>query len=302
MNKEELKKSIDLVEPDPYMATRLKAKSIPQKTYSRSLGRIAVGAISLCLVFAMLFGFNLTSTTNAPITESQTSQSAKRQIAPFIMIASAVEGEASAKEYKTLELNVASPFVYKISVIDVRGMSEGERDAELKRLGKYFEDSFITDSSGDFVSAHGGIRGGFENIIFVEMMFNQIILNLSDKENLKSINVKTSGEWGYVEYNDPVLLMEMREKYDVVSLPHGTDITVTADQYHQDSGGFAWRNSYKLDNALNDNPDMPLSTFTDTITFTVEYEDGSKEIGVIDVVFDDDGNASFTSRDYSYVE
>ncbi len=302
MNKEDLKNSLDLIEPDPYMGTRLKAKSIPQKTHSKSFGRIAAGVISLCLVFAMLLGFNLTSTTNAPVMESQTSQPAKRQIAPFIMIASAVEGEASAKEYKTLELNVASPFVYKISVIDVRGMSEGERDAELKRLGKSFEDSFITDSSGDFVSAHGGIRGGFENIIFVEMMFNQIILNLSDKENLKSINVKTSSEWGYVEYNDPVLLMEMREKYDVVSLPHGTDITVTADQYHQDSGGFAWRNSYKLDNALNDNPDMPLSSFTDTITFTVEYEDGSKEIAVIDVVFDDDGNANFISRDYSCVE
>ena len=133
-------------------------------------------------------------------------------------------------------------------------------------------------------------------------MFNEIVLDLTDRENLKSINVKTSSDWGYIEYNDPVLLLQLREEHDIVTLPHGTDITVTAEQYHQDSGGFTWRNSYKLDNALNDNPDMPLSTFTDTITFTVEYENGSKEIAVIDVVFDDDGNASFINRDYSYAE
>ncbi len=250
----------------------------------------------------MLFSFNLTPSTAPTTSESQVSQPTKRQVAPFIMIASAVETEDSANEYKTLKLNETFPFVYKILLTDARGMSESEKQAEIKRLSQSFEDNYINSFFERFGLAHGVVRGGFENIIFVEMMFNEIVLDLTDKENLKSINVKTSSEWGYIEYNDPIMLWEEREEDGMITIPHGTDITITAEQYHQDSGGFLWRNSYKMDNALNDNPDMPLSTFSDTITFTVEYEDGRRETGVIDVVFDDEGNASFTSRDYSYVE
>lgn len=299
MNKEDIKNAIDLIEPDPYMETRLKAKSIPKKRCSGVLAKAVSGILALCLVFAVMFGFNQPLSTVSPITEGQTETSRQnmRQINPFIMVASAMESEndTTEKTYNSLALNEAFPFVYKLSVIDTRAMSESEKQKEIKRLSKMFESTVINESSGRFESAYGVLRGGFENIIFTEVMFNKIVLDIKE-ENLKLINVKNSSEWGYIEYDAPIN-WEEAEKTGMITVLHGKDLTVTAENYNS-SNGFIWRNSDKLDNAINDNPDMPLSTFKDTITFTVEYTDGTKEIGVIDVTFDDDGNGAFTLKEY----
>ena len=299
MNKEDIKRAIDLIEPEPYMETRLKAKSIPKKTHSRAFGRAAAGAVALCLVFAVMLGVNLPSPTVTPTTEGQTEAVQQmRQISPFIMVAGAVEAEneADGTEYEALKLNEAFSFVYKISVTDTREMSQEEKEKEIKRLSRIFEDTVINEASGRFESACGVVRGGFENIIFTEIMYNKIVLDIKEKESLKSINVKNSSEWGYIEYDAP-LDFEEAEETGMLTVLHGNDLTVTADKYN-DSNGFIWRNSDKLDNAINDNPDIPLSTFKDTITFTVEYIDGTKEIGVIDVTFDDEGNGAFTLKEY----
>lgn len=292
MKKEDLKNSIDLIEPDPYMGTRLKAKMTVQKTSSVSLRKVVVCGVAVALIFALLFGFNPSPTATVPSTsDSQTTGGIIRQVNPFIMVANAVEtAENPSSEYTTLKLNETFPFAYKISFVDVRGMNEFEREDVVLKAQEMLDNYIGNTNTVDYGMAC--VRS-FPNIIFTEYLENNIKLNLTDKENVKSINVKNSSEWGYVEYID---------KGNTRPIPHGNDITITAEQYHQDSGGFHWKNSYKLDNAINDNPDIPLSTFTDTITFTVEYLDGSKEIGVIDVAFDDEGNGSFTLRDYSYSE
>ena len=177
-------------------------------------------------------------------------------------------------------------------------MSESERKEAVNKANEMLTDIAESTRVGALDYYIGCVRGGFENIIFIETQANSIKLDLEDKENIKCINVKNSSEWGYVEYYDWKLIEEEQEKGKATWIPHGNDITVTAQQYHQDSGGFHWRNSDRLDNAINDNPDIPLSTFKDTITFTIEYTDGTKEIGVIDVTFDDDGNGAFTLKEY----
>ncbi len=299
INKEDLKNSFDMIEPDPYMETRLKVKSMPKKTHSGAFSKAVAVVLTLCLVLAVMLGFNPVSPDATPLTsENQTSkQYAAKQINPFIMVAGAAEGAGSVKEHKTLKLNETFPFAYKLSVIDVRNMSEDEKQAKLEQMSKEFEDTVINSSSAEFETAQGCIRGGFENIIFTEVIYNKFVLDLKDKENIKSINVKNSSDWGYVEYvsSKP---FEEPEEGGMIVIPHGTDITVSGDEYVPDKEGFLWRNSHNLDNAINDNPDIPLSTFKDTITFTVEYKDGSKEIGVIDVTFDDDGNGAFTLKEY----
>lgn len=297
MKKDDFKKAFDMIEPDPYIETRLKAKSIPKKTHSGVLGKALAGALGICLVFSAVFGFDVSSTVPEPVTaEGQTStQPTVKQISPFIMIAGAAESENN--EAETLKLNETFPFAYKLSVIDVRGMGESEKQAMLKQMSREFEDTVINSSSVEYEMAQGCIRGGFENIIFTEVMFNKFVLDLKDKENIKSINVKNSSKWGYVEFVNSVPFKEPEEG-GLIVIPHGTDITVNGEEYNPDKDGFLWRNSHHLDNAINDNPDIPLSTFKDTVTFTVEYFDGSKEIGVIDVTFDDEGNGAFTLKEY----
>lgn len=301
MKKEDLKNSIDLIEPDPYMGTRLKSKMSVRKTSTVSFKKIGTCGVAVALIFALLFGFNPSPSATVPSTSDiQTNEGFIRQVNPFIMVANAAEAaENPSAEYTTLKLNETFPFAYKISFVDVRGMNEFEREDVVLKAQEMLDNYIGNTNTVDYNMAC--VRS-FPNIIFTESLENNIKLNLTDKENIKSINVKNSSEWGYVEYYDWKLIDSEIDKGNTRPIPHGNDITITAEQYHQDSGGFHWKNSYKLDNAINDNPDIPLSTFTDTITFTVEYLDGSKEIGVIDVVFDDEGNGSFTLRDYSYSE
>lgn len=295
MKKEDIKNAVDLIQPDPYMETRLKAKSIPVKTRSRILGKVTAGAIALCLIFAMVFGLNLPTSTTTPNAEgqSQTIQQNQVKINPFIMVASAIETEA---EFKTLNLNDAFPFAYKISLIDVRGMNKSDREKI------YLNER---DSAIDYSEAVGNsrvtVRGAGENVILTEYYANYIKLDLKNIENVKSINAKTSTKWGQIEYYDTKLIETEIEKGNTTPIPHGQEITISAEQYHNDCEGFSWKNTAEMTQAIDENPDTPLSMYSDTITFTVEYKDGSKEIGIIDVVFDDEGNGSFISREYSCV-
>ena len=82
---------------------------------------------------------------------------------------------------------------------------------------------------------------------------------------------------------------------------HGNDFTIPAEEYNFDGGSFYWDFTEELKKAFDENINTPFSTFNDTITFTVEYTDGSKAIGVVDLVFDDDGNASAVCKNYDYV-
>ena len=47
---------------------------------------------------------------------------------------------------------------------------------------------------------------------------------------------------------------------------------------------------------FEENPDTPLSTIRETITVTINYKNGTKEIVVIDVTVDDDGQIYMTQR------
>lgn len=53
-----------------------------------------------------------------------------------------------------------------------------------------------------------------------------------------------------------------------------------------------WRPDSLLYDTLNRNPDLLLSTFRDTVSLCVEYTDGSLEKHVVEIAFDDDGNAT----------
>ena len=53
---------------------------------------------------------------------------------------------------------------------------------------------------------------------------------------------------------------------------------------------------YTTRNIFMANPDTPLSTLRDTFTVTINYKNGTKEIVIIDVTVDDDGQIYMTQR------
>ena len=287
MKKEDLKNSIDLIEPDPYMGTRLKAKMTVQKTSTVSFKKIGACCVAVALIFALLFGFNPSPATTPSIKDNSTTENSVQRGFPFIMVASAVDETAP----ESLKLNEAFPFACKISFIDTRGMSKAEKEKAFLD-SKNMANNFHSDlhETNRFT-----IRSGFDNIILIEQYLNYIKLNISAFKSIKSINAKTSTKWGQIEHISNI----PKEN----TLPQrGNDITITAEEWDEESSGFYWRNTAEMSQAIDANPDVPLSSYSDTITITVEYTNGGKTISIIDVTFDNEGNGSFTLRDLSYSE
>ena len=302
MKKEDLYNSIETINPDPYMKARLKAKISAPKTQPVFLRKAITATVAMAVMIAMVLGISIpTKNNSAPQIEK--TQGIDNNVKGFIMVANAANGEEA---FETLEINETFPFAYSISFVDVRGMSEEERSDVVKRCADELQDKIEKQMKLleiDNTEYSFGTVYSHEDVVFTAVISNSIKLDLKDKENIKSINVKNSSEWGYVEYYDGYnFIYDEKTKKEMLYIPHGREITIDINDYDLESGGFHWKNSAEMEMAINDNLDIPLSTFKDTITFTVEYKNGSKAIGIIDVSFNDEGDASFICRDYQYVD
>ncbi|MBQ6707914.1 MAG: hypothetical protein IJM97_03080 [Clostridia bacterium] len=302
MKKNDLKNTIEAIKPDDAMKTRLKAKVAEEKSPKGYSWTTAIGIVATMFAFAMIFSYSLPNINTDLKNESGIVESEIRIPQGFIMVASAAESEQQEK-YEKLEINDTFPFAYSISVTDVRNMTEQEKSSVAKQcaddLDEKTKEIVRKNNEGAFYTASASVSS-HENIVFSSVSLNSIKLDLKNKEKIESINIRCSSKWGAVEYIDDKNCGVDEEKGVALVPPHGNEITVAIEDYDEVKGIIYWTNSVEMEEVLNNNPDLPLSTFKDTATITVNYKDGQKAIGIIDVAFDDDGNATFTCKDYKY--
>lgn len=303
MKKDDFKKSIDNITPDAYMGNRLKAK-ITTDMPVRNNRRVTVSITAFCLAFAIVFGVAFLTPPVAPTVQTTTNNStveSSKTINPFIIVASAAEaeGEEAVTENKVLELNEEYPYEMYLKVKDARGLSDVEKgelidvlEAELEKC--YTENKWLVRITEIGVS---------ENIVFAQNTFNEFKLELEDTENIKSINVKNTSKYGQMVYNTNKPTFKVPEQGNFINIgwEHGNDLSANGQDFDFEKSSFYWDHTEEMEKAFNENINTPFSTFNDTITFTVEYNDGSKAIGVVDLVFDDSGNAKVVCKNYDYV-
>lgn len=293
MKKDEFKKSIDNINPDAYMGNRIKAK-INSNVPIRSNRRVTVSITAFCLAFAIIFGVAFLTAPTAPTEQTTTDSTVtqERIVSPFIIVANAADvqnTEVEAKN-KALELNEEYPYEMLLKVTDTSNLSDEEKE------------EFVLDLAGD--SEEYGFSGkeidtarvmvyGDENVRVVEYAFNAFKLDLEDDKNIKSVNVKNTSKYGQIVFN------ENKPVFDVPE--HGNEVTINGEDFDFEKSSFYWQSTEEMEKAFFENINIPFSTFNDTITFTVEYNDGSKAIGVVDLVFDDGGNAKVVCKSYEYV-
>ncbi len=294
MKKEDFKKSIDNINPDAYMGNRLKAKitanNVPVKRYRQ----VTLSIVSFCLAFAIIFGvgFLAYNKNNAPRPDTAENEVLQnKKISPFIMIASAANTEKTETETvnKTLELNEEYPYEVYLKVRDIGNLS----DEKISKIQNELDDVFNKYCAEKNFDVGRAVLCGSENIIMLVCTFNEFKLDLKDTQNIKSINVKNTSKYGRMVYDNNKPDFDMPE--------HGNDFTVNAEDFNFEGGCFYWDRTEEMEKAFAENINTPYSTFNDTITFTVEYKDGSKAIGVVDLVFDDSGNAAAVCKNYDYV-
>ena len=304
MKKDDLKKSIDNINPDAYMGNRLKAKITTNTVPVKRNRQVTLSIVSFCLAFAIIFGVGFISQPQTPAPQQNTTENTipqNKTVNAFIMVASAAYSESNetATINKTLELNEEYPYEVYLKVRDIRGLS----DAETSKIGNELEDIFnkyCAEKKFDTGKAELCVK---ENIIMTICTFNEFKLDLDDTENIKSINVKNTSKYGQMVYNTnkPTFNAPEHGNFINIGLEHGNNLSANGEDFDFEKSSFYWSHTEEMEKAFEENINTPYSTFNDTITFTIEYNDGSKAIGVVELVFDDSGNATAVCKNYDYV-
>lgn len=291
MKKEELVKYIDDIQPDLYMETRLKAK-IAESKKSKVKPRTLISSVTaLCLVTALVLGTGLYGKVPDNVDDPKndvTSDSILTDImGAFIVIANAEDfkGEATVAT-KTLEVDEAYPYGVYFKTYDVNGMSETEKNSLLHKMND--ELNSYADKE-DFSFGRSSIVAT-DKLYMVICSVNEFRFVIQQDKILKSINVKNTSPYGQMVYSSG--------KREFSAPLHGDDITVNGEEFDSATAGFYWDYTDKLISALEENPDTPFSTFNDVITFTLEYTDGSKSVGIVELNFDTYGNAAAVCKKY----
>lgn len=304
MKKDDFKKSIDNINPDAYMGNRLKAKITTNTVPVKRNRQVTLSIVSFCLAFAIIFGVGFISQPQTPAPQQNTTENTipqNKTVNAFIMVASAANSESTetATVNKTLELNEEYPYEVYLEVRDVRYLS----DAETSKIENELEDIFnkyCAEKKFDTGKAELCVS---ENIIMTVCTFNEFKLDLEDTENIKSINVKNTSKYGQMVYdtNKPTFNAPEHGNFINIGWEHGNNLSANGEDFDFEKSSFYWSHTEEMEKAFEENINTPYSTFNDTITFTIEYNDGSKAIGVVELVFDDSGNATAVCKNYDYV-
>lgn len=195
-------------------------------------------------------------------------------------------------ELTPVRANMTLPVNSMLRVRSLKGMTESE-------IEKALEEEYAFKA--EFKKKYGNSDGGrYEMHVLskfdIEKPYQTVIQFLSggkaslillDATQIESFDLETTGVLntgggGYGTYNRDVTIGEGES---AVTIPKGclriylfpsmTDETIKIFQ---------------------ENPDTPLSTLRDTITVTINYKNGTKEIVIIDVTVDDDGQIYMTQR------
>ena len=204
----------------------------------------------------------------------------------------------SAGEQDTLLAEGLSlPTAYALAVKDIRGLTEAEIEATYQLEHEAAQE--IAEQTDQVVAHASTLRR--ENAIISLVRLGEFELEIDDPSKVVAISGKSSGEYGRVEFFYASTAIP-KEDYGAYS---GKEMTLTGDYYQilvqEEQNGTGrleinWRPSSALYNAIDQNPALPLSTFSDIFLLCVEYADGTYEEHLVEIAFDDAGEADILYR------
>lgn len=281
MKQEDLNKVFDSIEPDAYLKTRLEAKVNSADKKRKSIKKPIIATISTVLCLLVLFSIgriDLAKNNNIVNNDNPSS---------FVMVAYAKEGVIGER---TLQLGVETPIDYKLKAYDIRNKSESEIEALKEQLRQ--ENQTVREEETAFeIKAK---TESLENILLQRIVKNAFVLDIEDPSDVKSIELKTNTDYWYLNYCD------RRDNVDIEKrFPKGQELIIDGDTFVElvkaninsgyDMFCINLEHDMKLCSTVNDNPNVDMSMFDDTLTFTVEYKDGKIEQSKINISLNQDG-------------
>ena len=185
------------------------------------------------------------------------------------------------KEPVSMPAEVKMPYL-EVRVRDLAGLTKDERDAAYEAEKKY-----AADKVGDARSYNWFVSTREDGLVS-NISAGKFLLHLENFREAQSIRI-TTGEIGEFWQIPPLVDEETGLE---VPGEYYLDEQKIMDKYSADIPGgisMVWVLTQDKISDLCLNPSTPLSTLQDTITMTVNFKDGTQQILVIDLVFDDSG-------------
>jgi hypothetical protein len=187
-------------------------------------------------------------------------------------------------ELMPMQANMTLPWDHMIRVRSLKGMTE-----EQKRQIRSEENSMMHAFRGKYQGLVGEGRYEYfegEDVIIHHWSAGRASVILMNGSNVKSVDCESLGvlEVGRGTSNLTKDYTIGKGEYAVTIPANSMRITLNC------------RMSEETHKYFEENPETPLSTIRDTVTLTINYKNGTKEIVVIDVTVDDDGQIYMTQR------
>lgn len=280
---------------------------------------VAVG----CAVLAVLVGACVPF-----LTQNEQPDSLSETVTPIaasvLQVAHFSEGGLDRSAMKE---QIETQMRYKLSVIDTRGMTAAQRQALFQKMVAKQEEKLLEFDPG-FYSGNsiggGGVNNGWDNALFETYRAGVFQLDIHKGKTVENIRAECSSIYGEAEfsihsrnfigqkiayqakwYDGTERRIEKETRHGNVFL-HAMGVALDGDTYDliQSDGGFyiRWKPSAKLYEVLNEDPNKALSDFSDQMTITVNYTDGTREEHRIDMVFHDNGNIGAVYQGVTWTE
>ena len=176
--------------------------------------------------------------------------------------------------------NLTLPMNYFLRVRDLRGLDSAERDLainEERNLNDQVWDEGL--GSANWKRVNGLVR---DNYMISFVRINQFCLKIENFDLVESISIRCTTKYGEldVEYCDKIAT----NWWEVELLPE--DIS---EFYRENGLRISWDYTTALLEELDKDPSMPLSTFSDVVTFTVNFLDGTVQESKVRIAIREDG-------------
>lgn len=193
-------------------------------------------------------------------------------------------------ETQAMEPNVTLPLASRFRVRNIRGMTQTEIEAVCQEEVEYAEN--LWDAHSD-KKGYDWDQFPMKNVVITSSNAGHFILSIEDWEQLESVHVSVKGAIRLMFLPSDCTDAELM---DLTELPYpvpmgylltGEDLE---SHYLDMYGGYeiSWLPSNQLCRELNDTG-KPISEYSDTVTFTVTFTDGTVETYDIDMIFNDSG-------------
>ena len=239
----------------------LMREKIERAAQKKRRGKIVTVAVCMCLTAMVVFFGGMTKR----IVDGGDVRDPR--VSVFCVTANAAEQRQKMIESETLPYNAV------LRVRDITGLGPEELNA-LRNADKEYAKQLAGENSFDY----GGLDWGMTNRTTDQVMVSAICvgsfyMTVDDYAQIQDVTATTTQIGHASQYH-----------------------TNYYDASQKDGIGISWALSETGVDMIEENPSMPLSQIKDTVTVTVEFKDGTKEIVIIDITVDDDGQIYGTFR------